>query len=172
MPKRKKILSIPPEVKLWLDTHLVENNFSGYEAITAYIKSEYGLTLSRATIQRYGKDFQDRLEAVKLASEQAKAVVNAAPDDEGAVNEALMRLVQEHLFKLLMSTEKGGMDLPKVARAVAELGRATVTQKRWQTEVRGKAKAAADAVEKVAKKGGLTPEAVDTIRREILGIAA
>jgi hypothetical protein len=28
--------------------------------------------------------------------------------------------------------EEGEFDLPKVARAVAELGRATVTQKKWQ----------------------------------------
>ena len=88
-----------------------------------------------------------------------------------AVNEALMRLVQEHLFKLLMA-EEGEFDLPKVARAVAELGRATVTQKKWQAEVRARAEAAAAAVEKIAKKGGLSAESVDQLRREILGIAA
>ena len=92
-------------------------------------------------------------------------------DEEGAVNEALMRLVQEHLFKLLMA-EEGEFDLPKVARAVAELGRATVTQKKWQAEVRARAEAAAAAVEKIAKKGGLSAESVDQLRREILVIAA
>jgi len=94
-------------------------------------------------LHRYGQGFEERLAALKMASEQARAVVTAAPDEEGAVNEALMRLVQEHLFKLLMS-EGDQIDLPKVARAVAELGRASVVQKKWQTEVRGKAEAAAN----------------------------
>jgi hypothetical protein len=88
-----------------------------------------------------------------MASEQARSVV---PDEEGAVNEALMRLVQEHLFKLLMS-EGDQIDLPKVARAVTELGRASVVQKKWQAEVRGKAEAAANWVEKLLRKVALMP---------------
>lgn len=130
-----------------------------------------GYAISKSALHRYGQAFETRLSALKMASEQARAVVAAAPDEEGAVNEALMRLVQEHLFKLLMA-EEGEFDLPKVARAVAELGRATVTQKKWQAEVRARAEAAAAAVEKIAKKGGLSAESVDQLRREILGIAA
>lgn len=98
-------------------------------------------------------------------------MVAAAPDEEGAVNEALMRLVQEHLFKLLL-TEGGQIDLPKVAKAVAELGRASVVQKKWQAEYREKAEAAAAKVEKIAKKGGFNAETVAEIRREILGVAS
>ncbi|SDA18154.1 Protein of unknown function [Pseudomonas sp. NFPP10] len=82
-----------------------------------------------------------------------------------------MRLVQEHLFKLLMTDNKP-IDLPKVAKAVAELGRASVVQKKWQAEVRDKAAAAADKVEKIAKKGGLDAKTVDQIRRSILGVAS
>ncbi|MCY1381648.1 hypothetical protein D9M69_695810 [compost metagenome] len=79
--------------------------------------------------------------------------------------------MQEHLFKLLMS-EDGKIDLPKVAKAVAELGRASVVQKKWAAEVRTKAEAAASQVEKIARKGGLNAETVAEIRREILGVAA
>ncbi|MNF03184.1 hypothetical protein D3C80_2024540 [compost metagenome] len=81
-----------------------------------------------------------------------------------------MRLVQEHLFKLLMADD-GKMDLPKVAKAVAELGRASVVQKKWQAEFREKAESAAAKVEKIAKKGGLNADTVAEIRREILGVA-
>ena len=106
-----------------------------------------------------------------MASEQARAVVAAAPDEEGAVNEALMRLVQEHLFKLLM-TDGDQMDLPKVAKAVAELGKASVVQKKWQAEWREKVETAAARVEKIAKKGGMSQSTADEIRREILGMAS
>lgn len=161
---------MPAEIKEWLDRALAENNFSDYEVLAEELKAR-GYAISKSALHRYGQAFETRLSALKMASEQARAVVAAAPDEEGAVNEALMRLVQEHLFKLLMA-EEGEFDLPKVARAVAELGRATVTQKKWQAEVRARAEAAAAAVEKIAKKGGLSAESVDQLRREILGIAA
>lgn len=170
MPPRSKVAGLPPEVKVWLDQNLVESNFSGYEDIAAAL-GERGYSISRSSLQRYGSEFEDKLAALKMSSEQAKAVVQAAPDDEGAVNEALMRLVQEHLFKLLMASD-GKMDLPKVAKAVAELGRASVVQAKWKAEVRVKAEAAANQVEKIAKKGGLSAETAAEIRREILGVAS
>ncbi|MCS5514613.1 DUF3486 family protein [Pseudomonas qingdaonensis] len=40
------------------------------------------------------------------------------------------------------------MDLLKVAKAVAELGRASVVQAKWKAEVRAKAEAAANQIEK------------------------
>lgn len=169
MPPRGKVAQLPPEVKAWLDQALVESNFSGYEALSAEL-AERGFSIGKSALHTYGQGFEDRLAALKMASEQAKAVVAAAPDEEGAVNEALMRLVQEHLFKLLMAQD-GKIDLPKVAKAVAELGRAAVVQKKWQAEVRAKAEAAAQNVEKIAKKGGLNADTVAAIRREILGVA-
>jgi hypothetical protein len=45
------------------------------------------LRLEHAEID--GQDFETRLSALKLASEQAKAVDAAAPDYEGVVNNAL-----------------------------------------------------------------------------------
>ncbi|MBK3748256.1 DUF3486 family protein [Stutzerimonas balearica] len=169
MPPRSKVATLPAEVKAWLDQALAENNFSDYEALAQEL-TERGYAISKSALHRYGQNFEERLSALKMASEQARAVVAAAPDEEGAVNEALMRLVQEHLFKLLMT---GGdqIDLPKVAKAVAELGKASIAQKKWQAEVRAKAEAAATEVEKIAKKGGLDAETVAEIRREILGVA-
>ena len=170
MPPRSKVANLPPEVKAWLDQALVASNFSGYEQLSAELSAR-GIQIGKSALHSYGQTFEDRLSALRMASEQAKAVVAAAPDEEGAVNEALMRLVQEHLFKLLMAQE-GKIDLPKVAKAVAELGRAAVVQKKWQAEVRAKAETAALAVEKIARKGGLNAETVDAIRREILGVAS
>lgn len=169
MPPRSKVAALPAEVKAWLDQALAENNFSDYEALAEELTGR-GYAISKSALHRYGQNFEERLSALKIASEQARAVVAAAPDEEGAVNEALMRLVQEHLFKLLM-TDGDQIDLPKVAKAVAELGKASVVQKKWQAEVRAKAEAAASQVEKIARKGGLDAATVAEIRREILGVA-
>jgi hypothetical protein len=168
--RRSKIEALPKAVKEWLDAALVDGNFSGYEQLEAELKTR-GFAIGKSSIHRYGSQFEQKLSMLKLASEQARAIVTAAPDDEGAVNEALMRLVQEHLFKLLTADEEGGFDLPKVARAVADLGRATVTQKKWQTEVRARAAAAAEVAERIAKKGGLSAASVAEIRKSILGVA-
>lgn len=170
MGQRSKISGLPPAVKAWLDAALVEGNFSGYELLEADLKAR-GYDIGKSSIHRYGSAFEQKLATLKLASEQAKAVVKATGDDEGAVSEALMLMVQEHLFNLLNSSDRDAIDLPKVARAVADLGRTTVTQKKWQADVRAKAAAAADAAEKIAKKGGLSAASVAEIRRSILGIA-
>lgn len=169
MPPRSKVLSLPAEVKEWLDQALIENNFSQYEALSAAL-AERGHRIGKSALHEYGQNFEDRLSALRTASEQAKAMVAAAPDDEGAVNEALMRLVQEQIFNSLMAQD-GKVDLAKTAKAVAELGRASVVQKKWQAEVRLKAESAAQAVEKIAKKGGLSADTVAEMRREILGVA-
>ena len=86
-----------------------------------------------------------------------------------------MRLVQEKLFQVMLEFQvdpNKPMNIASAAKAVAELSRATVGQKKWQAEMREKAALAADSVAKVARKGGLTADAVEMIRREILGITA
>lgn len=172
MPPRSKVKSLPGNVKTWLDQALAENNFSDYEALSAEL-AERGFAISKSALHRYGQGFEERLSALKMASEQAKAIVSAAPDDEGAVNEALLRLVQERLFKLLMDTE-GKVDLPKMAKAAAELGRASVVQKKWAAEVevrRAALQEAAAVAEGAMASQGMSKEAIDTIKRDILGIA-
>jgi len=170
MPSRSKVASLPINVRQWLDRTLRENNFSGYALLTEELRTR-GYHVSRSALQRYGQAFERRLAALQLAAEQARAVVEAAPDETGSINEALVRLVQEHLLKLLLS-EEGSFDLAKVARAVSEMGRATVTQRKWQEEVRERAEQAANTAAWIATKGGLSAKAVGQLREQILGIAA
>ncbi|HDW0747774.1 TPA: DUF3486 family protein, partial [Escherichia coli] len=53
----------------------------------------------------------------------------------------------------------------------ATLSRASVNLKKFQSEVRARAQQAASNAEKIARKGGLSSDAVQALRREILGIA-
>ena len=172
MGKKSTVETLPKEVKEWLDRALVESNFSGYKLLAEEMKAR-GYEISKSAIHRYGQDFEDRLKTLKMVTEQARAVVQAAPDEDGAVNDALVRLTQEKLFGVLIEIEVDPetVDLAKLAKAVAELGKASVMQKRWLSEVRAKAEAAAANVEKIAKKGGLSSDSVEQLQREILGIA-
>ena len=167
--KRSKVTQLPKEVKAWLDQALVAGNFSGYELLEKELAGR-GCTIGKSSLHRYGQQFEERLRAVKLATEQAAAIAASSPDDAGAMNDALIRLVQEKTFQTLLKMEEGA-PLKEVGLMVARLSNATVKQKQWAAEVRAKAATVADAVESVGKKGGLSAEALDTIRREILGIA-
>ena len=167
--KRSKVTQLPKEVKVWFDRALVEGNFSGYEQLEREL-TQRGCTIGKSSLHRYGQQFEERLRAVKLATEQAAAIAASAPDDAGAMNDALIRLVQEKAFQTLLKMEEGA-PLKEVGLMVARLSNATVKQKQWAAEVRDKASTAADAVEKIAKKGGLSADALEIIKREILGIA-
>ncbi|KFK91771.1 phage protein Gp27 family protein, partial [Serratia sp. Ag2] len=61
--------------------------------------------------------------------------------------------------------------LATASKNIATLTRASVNLKRFQSEVREKVESAASAAEKIARKGGLSAEAVQALRREIMGIA-
>lgn len=53
----------------------------------------------------------------------------------------------------------------------SRLSRAAVNRQKWTEELRARAAAAAEAVDKIAQKSGLRAETAAEIRREILGIA-
>lgn len=161
-------------MKAWLDQALVQNNFSQYELLSAELASR-GYEIGKSGLHRYGQQFEERLKTLRVVTEQARAVVQAAPDEDGAVNDALVRLTQEKMFSILMemNVDPDAVDLPKLARAVAELGKASVAQKRWQAEARKQALAeAAKEAGDAAKSVGLTDEAVVAIQNRILGISA
>ncbi|WP_027360383.1 DUF3486 family protein [Desulforegula conservatrix] len=174
MPSPSGVEKLPKEIKEWLDITLVDSNFSGYKQLEEELR-ERGFQISKSAIHRYGQNFEKRLSVVKMATEQAKAIVENTSDDEGAMSEALMRLVQEKIFTVLMDFEPDSekpIKLDSLAKAVAELGRASVTQKKYAAEVRKKTEETAASVVQTARKGGLSDETVEQIKRQILGIAS
>lgn len=177
MPPVSKVQKLSQDDKAWLDAELISRGFSGYDELEAICR-ERGIDISSSALHRYGKSFNERLDAVKMITEQAKAVVDSAPDDEGAVNEALMRLVQEKLFNLVIDAEidTSKLDLAKVAKAIADLGRASVSQKRLAAEAREQArqellKEQEKRLEEQRGSDGMSEQLEDRIRGILLGKA-
>jgi hypothetical protein len=167
------VQTLPKSVKEWLDRALAENGFAGYQLLADAIK-ERGYEISKSAIHRYGQQFEERLANLKLASEQARAIVDAAPDDENTMNDALMRLVQERLFGVLqdIKIDPRKINIGSLAKSIAELGRASVTQKKWMAEAREQARRealaeAAQVVDSVGTRHGLSDEARAAIRAEL-----
>lgn len=171
MPKRSSILQLPEEIRDELNRRLVANSFSGYQGFSDWL-GELGFEISRSSVHRHGQQFEEKLAAIKIATEQARAIADAAGDEEGKMNDALIRLIQQKAFDTLvdLQEDKDGI-LPKMGIMVARLSRASVGQKKWQAEVRGKAREAARKISKELKKRGLSEEAAEAIKKDILGIA-
>ncbi len=177
MGLRSKVATLDPKVREQLEAVLIQTSFSGYEQLSAWLKDQ-GIDISKSALHRFGADFQRRVDALKLATEQARAIVKASPDDDNAANDALIRLLQEQLFTFFMALQENGerrkftsKELSSLTKAVADLGRASVQQKKYMETVRTKAAAAAAAVEKKIARKGLSKETVAEIKAQILGIA-
>ncbi len=170
MSPRSSLFRLPDEVRKEFERKLVARGFSGYEALCAWLK-ERGFAISSSAAKRYGQRFEARLAAIRIASEQAKAIAGAVGDDGGAVGETLMRLCQRKALDVLMSMEdEEKADFPKMGAMIASLDRAAIAREKWAAECRAKAKSAAEEVVKAARGGGLSEEKAEEIRKKILGI--
>lgn len=164
MPARSKVDLLPEDVRQALERRLIAQSFSGYESLESWLE-EKGYEITKSSLHRWGSRFEDRVRALKVATDQAKAIVEASPDDDGAMTDALMRLTQEKLFGVLLDLEVDPetIDVTKLTRAVADLGRGTITLRRYQQEAR--AKIAADL--KDLEKAGYDKNTLDAVSSRI-----
>jgi len=166
---------LPDEVRQELEKRLIQGGFAGYVDLAEWL-NEQGFEISKSSVGRYGKNFKNRLQALKVATDQAKAIVEASEDDAGAMNDAIIRLVQTKTFELLVELEADNKDLPRIGQMVAKLAQAAVRQKKWQQEMEGKIREkaleeAAQAVGAAAAEQGLNNEQAEFWRKKVLGVA-
>jgi len=184
MPKRPAIDALPPAVKKWLDQALAEGNFSGYEQLEVLLKDR-GFQIGKSSIHRYGQKLERKLAAIKASTQAAAAIAEAAPDDADLRSAAVISLVQTEVFDVLVALQEAEVEddpserlkvLGRAAKSIAELSRASVNQKKWQTQVEAQVRAeerqrAAETLSISAKAAGVSPETIAVIRRDILGMA-
>ncbi len=179
MPKRSTVKALPKSVKNWLDTALVDNNFSGYRELEAELKTR-GYDISKSAVHRYGQALERRLAAIRTSSEAAKVISQNFSDDKDRQGEAVLKMIQSEILNILVNLEevkdeddpvKRMAKLSFIGKNISPMITAGINLKKYQAEVKAKAQAAASAVEKVVKKNGLTADTADQIRQQILGIA-
>jgi len=186
MVKRSSIGNLPKEVRAWLDSALIEGNFSRYEALEVALQ-EKGYQISKSAIHRYGQPLQRRLAAIKASTEAARMLTEGAADDQDARSEAVIALIQTEMFDSILALQEAAetmgdpikrMDaMSKVAKNIATLTRASVGLKKFQTEVREKLEAKFKALEAEAnagegKKGRMDLDTLRRVREEIYGIVS
>lgn len=173
MGERSKILDLPEATRQELDSRLIKGGFAGYVELEAWLRAQ-GFEVGKSSIHRYGSQMEQRLADLRRSTEEARALVAAAPDDTDAMARATMQMLQQRLFGLLrdMDTiDPDSVDLAKIAKAMAPLVRASIAQQQFMREVGERARTAAEQVDKLTKTGGLSADSAAEIRRAILGIA-
>ena len=183
MARRSAVDKLPPEIRDEMTAKLVADGFGNYAGLSEWL-AERGYAISKSALHRFGADleaeFDEAMQDARRSIELAKAMrASGNADDNGALLDASSSILQDQLLRISMALRKMDVDpqeavklASQAARALADLGRLKVYYEKWQAELRAKAVVAADAVEAIAKKGGLSAEAMDAIRRGILGIAA
>ena len=187
MGRKSTIARLPQDVKAYIEAMLATGAQTLDELIVDLqarfpAASHSGNLPSRSALHRYGSKLDRRLSAIKASTEAAKLIQAQAGDDQDARSEALTALVQTELFEAILSLQEADDPesdpadrvamLSSAAKNIATLTRSSIGLKQFQAQARARAKAAAETVDKIAKSGGLSGEAAEQIRREILGIAA
>lgn len=181
MGRRSSINALPEDVRRWLERALLDQDHEGLAALEEALR-ERGYQVSRSAIHRYGQKIERRYAAIKASTEAARMLTEGAADDQDARSEAVIALVQTELFESIVNLQEAQDDdtdpseriklLSSAAKNIATLARASVNQKKFRHDVQERVEAAANAAEKIATKGGLSAQAVDALKREILGITS
>ena len=183
MGRETAIDQLKPEHKKQLDDKLFDNGFNGYEHLAGWLK-QLGYEISKSSVHRYGKKLETKLAAAKVATDMAIHFAENAADDTGALSNATITLMQTEAFNALVALKELENDqtpderlllLAKISKSMAELTRANITQKKWESEVKARAREELireqeAKLEEHAKAGGLGREQVDFWRREFLGV--
>lgn len=186
MPRKSTVRRLPPELREQIGALLEQGRT--LSEITAHL-NQLGAEVSRSALGRYKQHLDKVGEKLRRSREVAEALVaklGNAPESkalrlnvemmQGAILDLLIKLNEEgegdDAAKAITLDPQGAMLLGK---ALDHLSRASKADAELVGKIREQAeaaarKAAAETAVTAARKGGLSAESADAIRREILGI--
>lgn len=181
MARESAVDQLTPEHLELLKVRLEDSGFQDYQQLTDWL-TDLGYEISKSSVHRFGKKHEQKMQAVSLSTQAAIHMAKRNPDDAGALSSSVISMIQSEFFNAFVQlqsiTDDPNLDpmeriqaLSKVGKGISELSKADINQRKHLIEVRDKAQAAADKVEQIANKGGLTGKTVQEIRKAILGIA-
>lgn len=161
---------LPPELLEAINQMLV-NEGCTYQEITDFLKKQ-GHHISRSAVGRYGKNFAERLERIKLFREKMSTIAESVGEEspmkmaEGA-NQIAIQMLTESLMNIPDLDGENPMNLIK---SIALLERTGTMRERLKLASRKKAE---EAIREVEERigGSLTSEELKHIKEMIYGIA-
>jgi len=175
MPRRSAVSSLPKELREELDRRLIDAGFQGYQELSDWL-GEQGYRISKSAINRHGRSFQEELVALKAITGQARAITEAAGDDENAIGDAALRMCLHKALEILRDYDFAAEDISflDLTQAISRLNKIAIDQKKWLVKWRLEFK---DLLEQKFKnlegeiiRKGLDGETLKVIRQEVYGI--
>jgi hypothetical protein len=173
MTVRPMAVQLPPEIRTELEQKLVENGFADYASLHTWLQAK-GYTFGLSTVKRFGKQFEERCEMVRLATQQAEMMRQHFGDEEQALSEAALQMAQSTLFNLML--ERGEELTPKeislITRALSDTTRASVAVKKYQEQLRDRVESALRELEKENQglSTSIDAHTLKRVREEIYGL--
>ncbi len=186
MPKVSTIERLPPDILEQMHALLRDPRVTQLDVtarINAALEADgHEERVSKSAVNRYAvrmDEVGERLRESRALSEMWIAKLGAAP--QGQVGHLVNEILRTLAFDLSLKLQDGELDaesmpgtikmLKEMSLSVMRLERASSENVKREQEIREQVKReAATVAENVARKGGLSAAAADTIRREILGI--
>ncbi len=181
VPKNSwKMMRMPRDLKQQLDGLLSDGTVHSSLQLAKWLKDN-GFEISHRAIRQYRQDFERRLDAIRMATAQARIVCEQFKDDDAQMQTALLKLVQTQLFEVLsVANENPGhrkrasatiapVNLTALARSVSGLAKAETEHRRWVEHARAGKAAVGKKVEEARAKG-LSKDAVDQIRAVLMEV--
>lgn len=179
MPNVSVFDGLSPDEIAKIESEIANRNFKGYSELSEWCKS-HGWEIERGALWNRGSKLKKQLQNVKNATQVAKMYVDVSADDAGALSEATLSLVQSGLFEVLSSLDEADEEadpvarielLKSAARAAADVGRVSISQKKWRKDVERQVRQELIAeMSSVAKAEGVSEGGIKRIR-EALGMS-
>ena len=189
MPPPKKVDLLPQEQKDWLKEALKDSGFSGYEQIADDLNArleEAGITMriGKSALHNFGQEYAEFVKYQEQASEwAAEWMSDNGLEEEAKRHNVLFQMITTLAFKVMQSkmTQKGEeidpQDLHFIGRLMKDVMSSSGIREKVLADERVRIQKA--ATEKAAEKGakaareaGLSAEASELIKAEILGVEA
>lgn len=174
MPPVRKIDKLPREVRDELDARASAAGWGNIQGLADWLLAE-GYQVSKSAVGVHVKELREQFEAamadVRMTAELARLMAREDPDQQAVIADASTRIVQDSLLRAALQLRQDGMDpaemaplLSQIARAVADVSRVTIAQRRHSDAVRKQAEAEARAAaEAAAKAAGIDDETAGRI---------
>lgn len=184
MPAPSKIAKLPPATRQWLHQAIVERAFGDIVGLTDELNAlckEGGVavTVGKSAVGEESKRLKRAQEAIRATTEAARLIAETSPDEGDNRSAGAMAIVQSEVFELLLQVRESEAVTDPLARlavmneaalGLSRLSRSRVNQARWNDELTLRARAAADKISKLARKGGADEKTIAEIRNSVLGI--
>ena len=173
---------LPEDVRVQVNAALRERRQTQVEIldeVNAELVSRGEAPISKSALGRYAVAVEKKMAQMREAREAANAMVGGLDEIKGTdLGRTITEMIKTLAFSKIMKDGEDNQELDvdtlnKLALLAQRIERASKMSHDREQAIRSKAlEAAASAVDETAAQGGLSDEAADMIRRQILGVKA